>query len=305
MSKRILLTGATGFIGQHLLRKLQEDERASVTVLGRTPPQQLRAQDSFLQTNLVDAFPATISKVISQPFDIIFHMAAFTPKNKQQAQQYVETVNGNVVATARLLDAIQRPVCRFVLASTLDVYDISDSAIVTEETHTQPATAYGIAKFCAERLVENHAKAYGYAATVLRIGHIYGPGEEAYQKLIPQTIRTVANREAPSLYGTGNALRDFLYVGDAVDAIISAANSPQAAGQTINIVSGVSVTIRETVEEIIRVSGKAVQIKNVDAPDGVSFRFDNSKMKRITGVIPKLTLSEGLRREYTYFESLK
>ena len=107
------------------------------------------------------------------------------------------------------------------------------------------------------------------------------------------------------MIGTGNVLRDFLFVQDAVEALVRSALSPAAASQTINIVSGRPVTLRETIETLIQVSGRSVGIEiRADQPDGVSFRFENSRMRRLLGEWPLVPLKEGLKREFAYAASI-
>ena len=107
------------------------------------------------------------------------------------------------------------------------------------------------------------------------------------------------------MFGAGHVLRDFLFVTDAVEAFLRSASSPTAIGQTINIVSGRSVTLRETLEMLVQVSGRSVAIDTrTDQPDGVSFRFENSRMRRLLGEWPLTPLVDGLQREFAHAESI-
>jgi UDP-glucose 4-epimerase len=305
-SRIIVLTGANGFIGRHLLDRLLTDEITRVVVIGRRRPDALRDRDIFLESDLNALSAERLAEVWSGEVDTVFHLAAAMPKNREQANQWESMLRGNVEATGRLLHALPRAPRRFVFVSSIDVYRLPVlGEPITEQTPVEPATTYGAMKICAEHLVriEAHRRRFDY--TVLRLGHIYGPGEEAFEKLIPGTIRGLLRGRVPVMFGAGHVLRDFLFVTDAVEAFLRSASSPTAIGQTINIVSGRSVTLRETLETLVQVSGRSVAIDiRADQPDGISFRFENSRMCRLLGEWPLTPLTDGLQREFAHAESI-
>jgi len=305
-SRIIVLTGANGFIGRHLLDRLLTDETTRVLVIGRRRPDALRDRDIFLESDLLTLSAERLAESWGDEVDTVFHLAAAMPKNKEQANQWESMLRGNVEATGRLLHALPRGPRRFVFISSIDVYRLPVlGEPITEQTPVEPATIYGAMKICAEHLVriEAHRRRFDY--TVLRLGHIYGPGEEAFEKLIPATIRSLLRGRAPVMFGSGDVLRDFLFVTDAVEAFLRSASSPTAVGQIINIVSGRSVTLRETLDTLVQVSGRSVAIDiGTDQPDEVSFRFENSRMRRLLGEWPLTPLRHGLQREFAHAESI-
>lgn len=291
------MTGATGFIGTHLLRRLQA-RGDIVIVIGRRRPETLRAIDTFVESDLasLERLPLPCPAAV----DRVFHLAAMTPKTRDQ-QADDALIRENVETTWRLLSALPEVRTRLVFASTLDVYKVPpDGAPIDEHSAIEPASVYGAAKVCAEHLVRIEAGRLGIPWTVARIGHVYGPGERAYQKLIPQTIARLIRGETPVIMGTGEALRDFLFVADAVEALIRAAEAPPAVAATINIVSGTSVTIRQTVETLIQVSGRGTRPQFTNGSPGVSYRFRNGRMRSLLGEWPLVAFEEGLRLEYAY-----
>lgn len=302
----IVLTGANGFIGRHLLDRLLTDEGIRVVVIGRRRPDALRDRGIFVEGDLNALSAERLAKACVGEVDTVFHLAAATPKNKEQANQGREMIQDNVEVTWNLFQALPRVTRRFVFASTLDVYRLPvRGEPVTEKTPIEPPTIYGAMKVCAEHLVRLEAHRRQFAWTILRLGHIYGPGEEAYEKLIPEAIRGLLQGRAPIMFGSGHVLRDFLFVTDAVEAFLRSALAPTAVGQTINIVSGRSVTLRETLETLIQVSRRAVGIDiRANQPDGVSFRFENSRMRRVLGEWSFVPLKDGLQSEFTHAESV-
>jgi nucleoside-diphosphate-sugar epimerase len=178
---------------------------------------------------------------------------------------------------------------------------VTDDAIINESTPTNPNTFYGAAKLFCEQLVRIYCQEAGIRSSVVRLGHIYGPGEEAYSKLIPVVIQKLLAGEPPTLVGSGNELRDFLYVQDAVRAIIQAAIVDTEHLGPINIVRGESIKVRDLLETLVQLCDcdREIQSTNSASP-GVSYRFDSTLMQR-TLKLDKLTdFHHGLQDEINY-----
>jgi nucleoside-diphosphate-sugar epimerase len=153
-------------------------------------------------------------------------------------------------------------------------------------------------------LTAAHAAARRFTPVLLRYGHIYGPGEQAYRKLIPEAIRRLLRGEPPIVYGDGSAERDYLYVGDAVEATVRAATVEPAPAGPVNIVRGESCSIRHVVETLVQITGYPGTVQYLtDRPGGYSLRFDNRKMRAVLGEWPLVTLVEGLQREVADFRN--
>jgi nucleoside-diphosphate-sugar epimerase len=230
--------------------------------------------------------------------DLVFHLGGFTPKAASQADDVARVYEDNLIGTRALIESLPTPPGRFLYASTLDVYAAPrDGERLDEGSRLGPSGLYGASKLFCEQLVAAWARRAGCACTVLRYGHIYGPGESAYRKLIPQAIRSLLRGEPPVLHGSGRAERDYLSVEDAVEATLRAAAGPPDPGP-VNIVSGHSRPIREIVALLARLTGYEglVESREADAP-GWSFRWDPRRMRTMLGDWPLVPLEEGLRRE--------
>ena len=300
--KKLVVTGATGFVGRHLLNRLLADADSRVIVIGRHPPNGLRDGDSFVHSDLADLDPQQLRDVCAGDVDTVFHLAASTPKNREQANLGNDLIRNNVTATWKLLEALPSVVNRFVFASTLDVYGSQSCGEPLDEGSTiAPSTVYGATKVCAEHLVRVGTGHRAVPWTILRLGHIYGPGEEAYEKLIPSAVRRLLDGHAPIMYGGENVLRDYLFVADAVEALVRAGIVPAAVGQIINIVSGRSITLRETLELLIQVSGEPVKIEVLTKQhSATSFRFRNDRMREVLGNWSLVSLRDGLKSEFDH-----
>ena len=144
----------------------------------------------------------------------------------------------------------------------------------------------------------------GVEAAILRYGHVYGPGEGAYQKLIPHTIRTVLAGQNPVIYGDGSPERDCVYVSDVVEATVRCATSDRVPVSPVNVVSGVSHPIMDIVQQVIEAAGSTVTVdRKPSQGSDRSFRFDNSAMHANFGTWRLTPLDEGLRTEVDHVRS--
>lgn len=293
----ILLTGASGFIGTHLHQALitshGKDRVLAYTSIPLTERLHLLHRGYSGDSNqFADAgFPN---------IETIIHAGAYTPKRASDAND-VEKANSNLRTTRFLLDGQLPNLRRIIYLSTVDVY--GQDEVTSEASPLAPATLYGKSKLESERLVEEWAVARDLDFAVLRVGHIYGPGEEAYHKIIPATFHRILGGEPVTLFGAGTEMRSFLYIHDLTAAIC---NALRLAGRLapINLVGGHRISIRELVEKIISLSGQQVVTKNVPVTDTPrSIVFDNSRVRQLL-LNRETPLLEGLKVEWAHMRRL-
>jgi UDP-glucose 4-epimerase len=293
----ILLTGASGFIGSRLLSAIGKMSSEKVLALTSEPIDGvnfiLHKNYSFEKGFLVDAG-------FSDSIDTIIHVGAFTPKNGQEAN-IIDRCNLNVYNLEKLINLELPNLKKIIFLSTLDVY--GDADVIDENSTLCPATLYGFSKLYGERIVSVFAKERGIESQILRIGHVYGPGEDKYEKIIPVTIKKLIANQNIEIWGDGSELRAFIYIDDVVKAII---NSLSINGQigAINVVGDESVSIKDLVGHITNISGKQSVISYVSKGlNGKSWRFDNSKLKKY--LLPEqISLTQGLSKEWNYMKNL-
>ncbi len=136
----------------------------------------------------------------------------------------------------------------------------------------------------------------------LRIGHVYGPGEEKYKKVIPVAIKNVLDNKPLELWGKGDDLRSFIFIEDVVESIVNAVESVEES-LDINIVSGNAISIQELIDKIINISGEDVKVNQVESNHiSRDFVFDNSLL--LNTLLNKETdIIYGLKKEYTYMKA--
>ena len=303
----VLVTGASGFIGRHLVARLSQNPHLQIVQLTRTAAA-LPAISNVQEVNCaLDKLTSGVWRDSGvDHIDWVFHLGGFIPKTTSVGDAVEEVYRDNLLGTRALLGSLPSRPGKVLFASTVDVYAPADeAAVLSEQSPLGPCTLYGASKLFCENLIQAYSRAQGCECVLLRYGHIYGPGEGAYAKLIPQVIKAMLRNEAPMLYGDGSTLRDYLFVGDAVEATVRAAAASRATGGPLNIVSGVSRPIREYVDiiaEIVGFSGDIQYLSN--KPGGRSLRFDNSRMTSVLGHWAPHPLMEGLRQEIEYFKAV-
>ncbi|HUR64110.1 MAG TPA: NAD(P)-dependent oxidoreductase [Candidatus Thermoplasmatota archaeon] len=288
---RVLVTGASGFVGRHLVpRLLREGEVVALHRPGLPVPAHLKgcavARGDILR-------PASLPRA---DVDAVIHLAA--EASPQRCERYPRlALRTNVEGTQAMLQWAASHAKRFVLASTAQVYAPAGGKPLTEDHPRRPVTYYGATKLAAEALTLNAHDRGAVEACVVRPFNMYGPGQGgAY--IVPTILAQV--REGREVrVRSGRPVRDFLYVGDAVDLFALAATHPKAAGEAFNAASGRSVPIGELARAAIRAGGRRLPFVSEDraAPhkEADAVHADAGKAKRLLGWSARTPLPDGLR----------
>jgi UDP-glucose 4-epimerase len=293
----ILLTGVSGFIGKHLLLFLIEKYgKENILALTSMPISECR----YLIHNNYQFEQDFFAKNGCQDIDTIIHAGAFIPKKAADANE-IDLSNSNIYNTEKLLNVNFPKLKKFIFLSTIDVYDNSD--LINENTLEKPVSLYGYSKLYCEKMIEIWAKKNNKIFQILRIGHVYGPGEEAYNKIIPVSFKKTLKNEPLQLLGAGNELRSFIYIIDVVEAIIKSKDLIESIG-IVNLVSGQSLYIKDLVNAIRIISGTDLEIEILPTNNiGRSLVFDNSKMRKWL-LENETSLEVGLKEEFEYMKTL-
>lgn len=294
---KMIVTGATGFIGSYLLDAGRAIYGQDVTSFSSKPI--IGSQIIYRDTNDFDLSPEELTLV--EDAEVLIHAGAFTPKSGVDANQ-LAGCNGNITFTEKLLALPWTNLKKIVFLSTLDVYANADGPI-SEATPTTPGTLYGLSKLYCERIVSLYAANRGLSSQVLRVGHVYGPGEEKYAKVIPKAIQAIVSGKDVELWGEGNELRSFIYIEDVVTAIFNAVELTEQPG-VINVVSGKAISIRALLEKLINIGGRDTAIVRREF-SGVArdLVFNNTKIKNY--LLPnEIDFTVGLEAEFKYIQNL-
>lgn len=282
MSK-ILVTGADGFIGSHLVEELVRqghDVRAIVLYNSYNSWGWLDHADARIlnQVEVVSSDirnPFAMAKAVSS-CDIVLHLAALIaiPYSYVAPESYVST---NVQGTLNLLQAARdNGVHHFVHTSTSEVYGTARFVPITEDHPLQPQSPYSASKIGADCMALSYQMSFGLPVTVIRPFNTYGP-RQSTRAVIPTIITQIAAGNRVVKLGATHPTRDFNFVSDTVSGVIAVINSRRAIGQAVNIGSNFEISIGDTAKLIAEVMG--VEIEIID--EATRIRPESSEVERL------------------------
>ena len=282
---KIFVTGGSGFVGKHLVKRLQQ-EGHSVIVLDIIDPAIKGAE--YRKADITDY--SAVLKAMEGGADVVYHLAAqiSLPFSVQKPLKDFEL---NALGTLNLLEACRvLNVGKFILVSTAAIYGKPEKNPVSEDAPKRPDTPYGMSKLTAESYVRLYHRLYGMAYTILRFFNLYGPGGKG---VVPLFVNKAINKEALTLMGSGEQIRDFLYIEDALDALKMALYGLE--NDEFNVGFGKETTIKDVAEEVKRQTGAEITYKKQEVGDELYPIADISKIK-LEGFTPSVGLSEGIKR---------
>lgn len=306
-NKRVLVTGAGGFIGSHLVEKLvslgasvrafvRYNSRGDVGLLGLAD-RQVRAAVEVVSGDLRD--PLAMDQAV-KGCDIVFHLGALIAIPYSYLHPY-EVAETNVMGTLNVLSACrERGVSRLVHTSTSEVYGTARYAPIDEPHPLQGQSPYSASKIGADKLVESFHLSFGLPAITVRPFNTFGPRQSA-RAVIP-TIITQALANDTIRLGSLDTTRDFTFVDDTVSGFICAAQSEGVEGLTVNLGTGREVTIGELARQIIARVGTQARIEldpaRLRPADSEVLRLisDNTLARERLGWSPEVPLEAGLDR---------
>jgi len=296
---RILITGGAGFIGVHLANQLH-DQGHYVRVLDDLSaghPERLETGINITRGD-INNVPKLWS--LLQGVDVVYHLAARVslPASVLYPREYNQV---NVGGTVALLEAVRDVgVGRMVLASSATVYGHQEVDAVDEEMRTNPNVPYAVGKLAAEQYMFNVGRHESFETVALRIFNAYGPGQSlppTHAPVIPQFMHQIMGNGSVIVHGSGEQVRDFVYIDDVVKALVAAANASNIDQEIINVGSGHGATINKLIGQIEKVtSNKASVLYNTETASGLSkLVADLTKAKRLLGYQSTTKLDAGLR----------
>lgn len=297
---KVLITGGAGFIGAHLANQLHQRGHYVRVLddLSSGDPANLLPGINFNRGDVRD-----IPKLWSllQGVDVVYHLAArvSVPASILYPREYNDV---NVGGTVSLLEACRDvSIKRVVLASSATVYGNQSVQPVNEAMMTRPAVPYAVSKVAAEQYLFNIGELCGFETVALRIFNAYGPGQPlppTHAPVIPQFMQQIAGSGSVIIAGDGTQTRDFVYIDDIVEALISAGQVDGVDRQIINVGSGVAVAMNELAEQIATIVGaKANVLFNHSVSGGIArLVADVSKANTLLQYAPSTALATGLGR---------
>lgn len=311
--KKVLVTGADGFIGSHLVEQLMS-LGASVRAISYYNSfnnwgwlEDIACKDNIqiISGDIRDPF---FCMSVSKDVDTIFHLAALIaiPYSYIAPDSYLET---NVKGTLNICQAASQNGCRKLIhTSTSEVYGTAKYVPINESHPLQPQSPYSASKIGADAIAMSYFYSFGLPVIVARPFNTYGPRQSA-RAVIPTIITQIAAGKKSIMLGDVRPTRDFNYVEDTVLGLITLGACEKAHGEVVNIGSNFEVSIGD-VFELIRDAMNSdakyvVEEKRVRPTKSEVERLwcDNTKIKTMTGFAPKVSLEAGLQRTIEWFAS--
>jgi len=315
-AKKILITGAAGFIGsnvlEYLFKKYKDYEFTvldALTYAGNlknfTPEIKDSPRFRFIYDDITNA--SIVDKLVSE-VNVVLHFAAETHVTRS-IYDNVKFFETDVLGTQAVANAVYHHkgnIDRFVHISTCEVYGKGLSAKMDENHPLNPHSPYAAAKAGADRLVYSYFVTYDIPAIIVRPFNIYGPRQHL-EKAIPRFITSAILHEPLTVHGTGKPERDYMYVDDLSRAIDLLIHAPieKVRGEVFNIGSGKAISIlkiAELIAKYMKIPKEQIHFVK-DRPGQVStFACDFTKFKKLFGWTPKIDFEEGLKKTIDWYK---
>jgi nucleoside-diphosphate-sugar epimerase len=311
---RALVTGAAGFVGSHLAEALLARGDSVLGIDCFTPyydrvDKELNIAVAFAhdEFELVEEDMRTADlDVLLDGVDVVFHQAAQAGVRLSWSSGFADYVGHNVLATQRLLDAVQRarPSARVVYASSSSVYGNQPRYPTTETDLPRPFSPYGVTKLGAEHLCGLYAENWGVHTVSLRYFTVFGPRQRPDMSIHRLCEAAVRGTTFPR-YGDGTQIREFTYVSDVVAANLAAADREVTPGAYVNIAGGAEITLNELIGLVGEVAGTPVVVDPGPAQPGDSFRNGGSiaRARDMLGWAPEVSLRDGIAAQVAWHRS--
>jgi UDP-glucose 4-epimerase len=305
---KVLVTGGAGFIGSHLCDQLvaRGDEVVVLDDFSSGQAGNLRGIER--QIHMVEDSVLPIGVHLEELAGVtrIYHLAALISghDSMRHPEQYFEA---NVTGLWRVIECARHlPGVRIVYASSSTVYGNTGGAARSEDTPPTPITPYALSKMAGEHLLAMYASTLGYEHVSLRFFNVYGPRQNPHHPYANVTCKFAyaAAHDLPvALYGDGHQTRDFIYVSDAVDALLAVSDATPR--QVYNVGTGSEASILSLLERYNRIAGGPLKVEQHDPweNDIRHIRADISRIRDDLGFAPRVPLEEGLARTLEYFRA--
>jgi CDP-glucose 4,6-dehydratase len=320
--RRVFITGATGVIGLHLTRAL-ERYGAEVTVLVRDWVPRARYLGEWLdgkgtvtvvRGDLSDR--DLLSRILAEyETEVVFHLGAQTIVRAGTVSP-VTTFEANIAGTWNLLEAARTTgmydgggISAICVASSDKAYGTAATLPYTEEMPLCGEHPYDVSKSCTDLIARSYAITYDLPVCIARMGNIYGPGDLNFNRVIPGTIRSVLEGEAPVIRSDGTPVREYFFVADAVDAYLTMAERigrPGVRGQAFNFSSGERCTVREVVDLILAKMGSRLRPRVLaTAKHEIQEQYLSSeKARTVLAWKPRTRLAVGLEETIAWYREV-
>lgn len=297
---QVLVTGAAGFLGAALANTLVEQGHQVIGLdnMSTSSPNDLSTNIHFTRGDINDR-PKLWT--LLQDVDCVYHLAArvLVPESVLYPAEYNLVNTGG---TVNLMEAVRDAgVRRMVFISSGAIYGNQETQPLTEEALPNPKSPYAVSKLAAEYYVRTIGQQAGIESVCLRVFNAYGPGQQippSYTPVIPSFLKQALQKGTIVVHGSGSQTRDYVYVDDVVQAMITAGLAPDIDGEIINVGSGIETSILDLVTLVSELADFEPEViynpRRGSGPTRMCACL--KKAERLLGYQPRISLQEGLQR---------
>ena len=315
--KHYVITGGAGFIGSNLVKALLiQNTGIKITCIDNFDPfysivikqnniKEFNNNGGFrlLNLDIAETSVATLCNLVTEPVDAIIHLAAKAGV-RPSILNPVAYQHTNILGTQLMLDfAKQKDIKQFVFASSSSVYGVNNHFPWKEDEQLLPISPYAMTKLAGEMLGHVYSHLYEIRFIALRFFTVFGPGQRP-DLAIHKFVKALHMGQPISMYGDGSTSRDYTYIDDIVNGVISSIDYNKSQFEILNLGNNYSISLKELINTIEEVTGKKATIEQLPEQSGdVSKTFaDISKAKELLQYNPQTKLEEGIKKFYNWFK---
>ncbi len=316
---RALITGGMGFTGSNLAIGLV-NAGSDVTIVDAMIPGyggnlfNIAPIGSRVTVNFSDVRDVNVMNHLVRGQDYVFHLAGQVDHILSMSDPFPD-IDINIKGTAVMMEALRRhnPSAKLIYTGTRGQYGAAVSLPVNEEAATNPKGIYEISNLTAEKIIQVYNDAHGIDAVLLRLTNIYGPRAQMRHPrygVVNWFVRQAIDGATIKVFGDGKIRRDFLFIDDAVEAILMSAVSPAAVGEVLNVGIDKPTDFIELADTLIEVAGSGRWEFSPFTPERKAqepgdFYSDISKIRRLVGWQPRTALRDGLGKTVDFYRAHK
>jgi CDP-glucose 4,6-dehydratase len=309
----IFVTGATGLLGGWLVKRLLELDADVVCLVRDWIPKSTVIKDLQNKVRIVrgDIIDQSLIERILGEYEIntVFHLAAQTIVGIANRNP-ISTFESNIKGTWTLLESCHRSpkVKGIVIASTDKAYSENCALPYKEDMPLSGSYPYDVSKSCADLIAQSYAKTYDLPICITRCGNLYGGGDLNFNRIVPDTIRSIIRNRQPVIRSDGKMVRDYFYIEDAVEAYLLLAEKlleyPNLKGEAFNFSNNEPLSVNQIVDKIIKLTEFYLlpMIKNEANCEIKEQYLDSAKAMKVLGWQPQYAIEQGLLKTISWYE---
>ena len=311
--RNVLVTGAGGFKGSHLVEELSKTDANIISLVRDFDPRSyfetegLGKKSTVVIGDIKD--PVKIADIMSR-YDInsVFHLGA-QPLVTTALRNPKETLESNIMGTVNVLEAarLYSNATEILVVSSDKAYGPCDKLPYSETERLQGRAPYDVSKSCADLIAQMYAKVFDMPVTVSRCANVFGPGDLNLDRLVPGIMEAVIKGKALNIRSDGKMIREYIYVKDSVDGYMTLLeNIDKTRGEAFNIAGKEILSVIDAVNRVSSALGQQVSmniLNKAKAEIGEQY-LDGSKIKNLLGWEPETPFDDAVRQTYDWYKQV-